>query len=65
CSKNHRGYVYALYLANISCEYISGDILFEQIEHSVLEFFNINSESEYKQIVDELQVKFERERSHF
>lgn len=63
--KPNRGVVFSLYLANIFCGYIKEDVSFDQIDGQVLKYFNIGSENDLKIIVDELQAKFERERSTF
>lgn len=65
CERADRGYVFALYLANITCGYIIQDVTFEQIESEILEYFNIGSESEYASIVEELQLRFEKEKARF
>lgn len=65
CDKNDRGYVFALYLANIACGYISKDITFDQIDSHVLQYFNIHREDDFAAVVSELQVRFDRERLTF
>ncbi len=65
CSMNNRGVVYSLYLANIIWAYNLEDISFDQIDHNVLDYFNIHGEDEFIVIVDELKSKFDRERSTF
>ncbi|QEN04495.1 HDOD domain-containing protein [Thiospirochaeta perfilievii] len=65
CKKGDKGYVFAVYLANIFAGYLSGDIIFEQIDPTVLTFFHINDEDELKVIISELEGKFEREKSTF
>lgn len=65
CSKADRGYVFALYLANVTAGYASKDIAFDQIDGQVLLYFNIHSEDEFSTVVDQLQIRFDRERSTF
>lgn len=65
CDKKDRGYVYSLYLANISCGYLAQEITFDQIEDSVLSFFNIRDEETFSTIVQELQLRFSKEKSTF
>lgn len=65
CRKSDRGYVFALYLSNISCGYLSGDVSYDQIDSQILKYFNIPSEDDFKAIMKELQIRFDRERSTF
>lgn len=60
-----KGYVFAVYLANIFSSYLSEDVIFDQIDSSVLRFFNIKDEDELDIIIEELQRKFDREKSTF
>jgi putative nucleotidyltransferase with HDIG domain len=65
CERAHRGYVFSLYLANIFSGVISKDVSFDQIEPEVLGYFNIDTEETLHGLIDELQMRFEREKSTF
>ncbi|MGL1893108.1 MAG: HDOD domain-containing protein [Spirochaetaceae bacterium] len=65
CRKSDRGYVFALYLANIICGYEIDDISYDQIEPQILGYFNIHNEDDLEMIISELQTKFSREQSTF
>lgn len=65
CSMNNRGIVYSLYLANSIWSYDREDLTFDQIDHNVLDFFNVHGEDEFIFIVNELKSKFDHELSTF
>ncbi|OQY38921.1 MAG: hypothetical protein B6229_04800 [Spirochaetaceae bacterium 4572_7] len=65
CSRANRSVIFALYLANSISGFNKGDILFDQLEPDVLDFFNIRNEDDFLNLVSELQAKFDREISTF
>ncbi len=65
CNRNDRGYVYAVYLANIIADYKEDEVTFDQIDTQVLAFYNIKNEADLKKVVSELDQKFSKERSTF
>ncbi|MDP3177844.1 MAG: HDOD domain-containing protein, partial [Spirochaetaceae bacterium] len=62
-SGDHRDLVYAVYLANVFCEYETGNITFEQIEGSVLADYGLTTEKNFRMVVEKMSDGFRRETS--
>ncbi|WP_028972901.1 HDOD domain-containing protein [Spirochaeta cellobiosiphila] len=58
CSPEHRDHVYIVYLANVLTHYEAKELGFEQLEPRVLKYFNIATEMELYNILDQLKSDF-------
>jgi putative nucleotidyltransferase with HDIG domain len=56
-----RDLVYAVYLANIFCEYETGNVAYEQIEGTVLADYGFATEKNFRIIVEKMSDGFRRE----
>ena len=53
--------VHAVYLANMFCNYENGDVVFDQLEPSVLENFGINSKKQVDSLLEKFSKGFKQE----
>jgi len=60
-SGQFRDVVFVVYLANVFCEYETGNVLYEQIEPVVLQEYGFTSEKHFKTVVDKMSEGFRME----
>jgi putative nucleotidyltransferase with HDIG domain len=60
-SGEFRDVVHVVYLANVFCEYESGDLSYEQIEPSVLQDYAFTNEKHFKTVVEKMSEGFRLE----
>lgn len=63
CPDEMKGVAYSVCLANLISHYNEKLIVFDQIDQSILSFFNIRNEEQFNHVVDTIVKKFEQERS--
>jgi putative nucleotidyltransferase with HDIG domain len=53
--------VETVYMANMLCEYESGNVLFDQLDHKILVTFSITSEKQIESLIERFSQGFRRE----